>query len=326
MRRTVTTIGRRTMLMAGTVLACPAIAQDAWPSRTIRVVVPYPPGGGSDTVARLIYPRVSARLGQALVVENRGGATGAIGQAAVARSDPDGYTLMHDAAAITVNPSLMRGLTFDVIRDFQPVTQVVTFPNLLLAHPSVPARTVAEVIAMAKSSPRGLDWASSGPGSNQHLSLVLFARAAGINLNHVPYRGGGPAVQDVIAGIIPFVFGSASGTTSHVRGGSVRAIAHTGVGRLAALPEVPPIADTLPGFEAMDWQGVFVRRGTPMPIVERLADEIGAVLRDPEVVERLTGLGAPPAPMRPEEFERIVRADLEKWSRLIREADIRLEG
>ncbi|WP_159351390.1 Bug family tripartite tricarboxylate transporter substrate binding protein [Roseomonas harenae] len=319
-------ITRRTALAAGVLLARPALAQEGWPNRPIRVVVPYPPGGGSDTVARLIYPRVSARLGQSIVIENRGGATGSIGEAAVARSDPDGYTLMHDAAAITVNPSLLRGLTFDVLRDFQPVTQAVTFPNLLLASPSVPVRTVAEVIAMAKASPRGLDWASSGPGSNQHLALVLFARAAGITVNHVPYRGGGPAVQDVIAGQIPFVFGSASGTTIHARSGAVRAIAHTGTGRLAALPDVPAVAETLADFEALDWQGVFVRRGTPEPIVERLADEIGAVLREPEIAERLTSLGAPPSPMRPAQFEAIVRADLEKWGRVVREAEIRLEG
>ncbi len=319
--------GRRAALLgvAGLTLAQPALAQDSWPSRPIRAVVAYPPGGGSDTVARILYPRVAARLGQTIVIENRGGATGSIAEAAVARSDPDGYTLLHDAAAITVNPSLLRGLTFDVLGDLQPVTQVVTFPNLLLAHPGVPARSVADVIAMARARTGGVDWASSGPGSNQHLALVLFARAAGITVNHVPYRGGGPAVQDVIAGNVPFVFGSASGTTTHARSGAVRVLGHTGLERLAALPDVPAIAETLPGYEASDWQGVFVRRGTPMTIVERLADAIGEALREPEVVDRLTASGAPPGPMRPAAFEAIVRADLERWSRIIREADIRLE-
>jgi tripartite-type tricarboxylate transporter receptor subunit TctC len=323
------TTGRRAALLGAAALALrPAVAaaQPAgWPNRPMRVIVPYPPGGGSDNVARLIYPRLSARLGQPIVIENRGGATGTIGEAVAARSDPDGYTLMHDAAALIVNPALFGQLSFDPLRDFQPVTLAVTFPNLLLAHPAVPARTVADVIAMAKASPRGLDWASSGNGSNQHLSLVLFARAAGITLNHIPYRGGGPAVADVIAGQVPFVFGSASGTAGHAQSGTVRAIAHTGTEQLPALPDVPPIGDTLPGFAAVDWQGVFVRRGTPTAIVDRLSSELGEILRDPEISQRLIGTGAQPRPMRPEEFEVFVRAEAEKWTAVVKEAGIRME-
>lgn len=320
--------GRRAVLagLGAAVLAPPPLAaQPAWPTRPIRVIVPYPPGGGSDTVARILYPRVAARLGQTIVIENRGGATGTLGAAAAAQSAPDGYTVLHDAAAITVNPALFRNLPYDAGRDFQPVTLVVTFPNLLLAHPSVPARTVAEVIAMARANPGGIAWASSGNGSNQHLSLVLFERAAGVRFNHVPYRGGGPAVADVIAGVVPFVFGSASGATQHARSGLLRPIAHTGTGRLDALPDVPPVAETLPGFESIDWQGVFVRRGTPEGIVNRLSAEIGGALREPEITARLLAAGAAPSPTTPGAFAERLRADSEKWATLVRDADIRLE-
>ncbi len=321
-----TPIPRRALLGAAPTLAlAPAARAETWPSRPIRLVVPYPPGGGSDTMARIIYPRVAERLGQPIVIDNRGGATGTIGEAAVAQAPADGYTVLHDAAAIGVNPALFRSLPFDFDRDFAPVTLVVTFPNLLLVHPDVPVRTVADVIAMAKAKPGGVDWASSGNGSNQHLSMVLFARAAGITVNHIPYRGGGPAIADVIAGNVPFVFGAASGQTGHVLAGRVRAVGHTGAGRLAALPDVPPIADTLPGFEALDWQGVFVRSGTPRPIVERLSAAIGAVLREPAIRQRILSFAAEPRPMTPDEFAVFFAAERRKWTSLIREANITLE-
>jgi tripartite-type tricarboxylate transporter receptor subunit TctC len=304
--------------------ALPAAAQaPAWPARTVRVVVPYPPGGGADTVSRLLFARLSEALGQQFVIENRGGAGGTIGAAAAARAAPDGYTVLYDATAFSVNPALFEGRLPYEVGDFQPVFLAALVPNLLLVHPSVPARTVAEVIALAKAAPGGLDWASSGNGTVQHLSLELFARQAGVRLNHVPYRGGGPALNDLIGGQVKYFFSNASSSTGHARSGAVRAVAHTGRGRLAPLPDVPPVSDTLPGFETYEWNGVFVPAGTPAEVVARLGAALNAAIREPAVVERLAALNVQARENTPEEFRAFLAAEIERWGRVVREAGIK---
>src|SRR5215469_14199835 len=227
-----------------------AHAQTDWPTRPVRVMVPYPPAGGADTTARIVYARLSEDLGQQFAIENRGGAGGTIGEEAVAKAAPDGYTILHDATAFSINGSLYGNLAFDYRKDFDPVFLVVT--------PGVPANTVADVIALAKATPGGIDMASSGNGTLQHVLLELFRLRTGITINHVPYRGGGLAITDVMGGQVKFVFANASGAFGLIKGGKVKAIAHTGKGRLQSLPDIPPMSDTLPGFEGYDWNGVFV--------------------------------------------------------------------
>lgn len=219
-----------------------------YPDHPVRVMVPYPPGGGADIVARILFAKLSDSFGQQFVIENRPGGSGAIAAGMVARAAPDGYTVLHDATAHSVNPSLYKSLPYDTLKDFAPVFLAVLVPNLLVVNNQVPVRTVADVIALAKAAgPGGLDWASSGNGTAQHLALELFRQMAGITLNHVPYRGGGPVLNDLISGQIKFYFSNATASTPFVQAGTIKAIAHTGIGRLASLPDLPPVADTLPG-------------------------------------------------------------------------------
>ncbi|HEX3857997.1 MAG TPA: tripartite tricarboxylate transporter substrate-binding protein, partial [Pseudolabrys sp.] len=246
------TITRRTLLagLAAAPLAGPARAQANWPNRSVRVIVPYPPAGGADTTARIVYFKLTEALGQQFVVENHGGAGGTIGEAIVAKADPDGYTILHDATAFSVNTALYPKLPFDYKKDFDPVGLISLVPNILVVTPSLPVTTVADVIAYAKAQPDGIDMASSGNGTLQHLSLEMFRYQTGIKINHVPYRGGGLALPDVMSGQVKFFFSNGSSVVGLIKGGKVKAIAHTGKGRLANLPDVPPVSDTLPGFEA----------------------------------------------------------------------------
>ena len=256
--------------MAGAAFTGAAKAQTAWPDRPVRVMVPYPPAGGADTTARIIYAKLSEILGQQFAVENRGGAGGTIGEEVVAKAAPDGYTILHDATAFSVNGELYANLPFDYRKDFDPVFLVSLVPNILVVTPSVPVKTVADVIALAKASPDGIDMASSGNGTLQHLCLELFRQRTGLKIKHVPYRGGGPAMTDVMAGQVKFFFANGSSVVGFIKAGKVKAIAHTGKGRLASLPDIPPISDTLPGFEAYEWNGVFVPHNTPHEIVQKL--------------------------------------------------------
>jgi tripartite-type tricarboxylate transporter receptor subunit TctC len=326
-----TAITRRRLLAAAAAapfasrfLAGPALAQSPWPERPVRVIVPYPPAGGADTTARIIYARLSEDLGQSFAIENRGGAGGTIGEEVVAKAAPDGYAILHDATAFSVNGSLYPNLPFDYRRDFDPVVLVGEVANILVVTPSLPVTTVADVIAYAKASPDGINMASSGNGTLQHLLLELFARQAGIKINHVPYRGGGLAITDVMAGQVKFVFSNGSAVVGLIKGGKVKAIANTGKGRLASLPDIPPMSDTLPGFEGYDWNGVFTPHGTSPAIVQKLNAAINKALVSPQVTSRFAELNVQSHPNSPEEFRAYVDGQMALWSRVVKDANIKL--
>jgi tripartite-type tricarboxylate transporter receptor subunit TctC len=321
-----TNLSRRTLLagMAAVPFVRKAEAQTAWPTKPVRVMVPYPPAGGADTTGRIVFGTLGQLFNQQFVVENRGGAGGTIGEAVVAKAEPDGYTLLHDATAFSVNSSLYASLPFDYNKDFDPVALVSLVPNILVVTPSVPVKTVADVIAYAKAAPDGIDMASSGNGTLQHLSLEMFRHQTGIKISHVPYRGGGLALNDVMAGQVKFFFSNGSSVVGLIQGGKVKAIAHTGKGRLKSLPDIPPVSDTLPGFEAYEWNGVFVPHGTPAPIVQKLNAGINNVLHDPNVTTRFQQLNIDIRQTTPEEFRRFVQDQMALWSKVVKDANIRL--
>ena len=317
----------RRLLLAGLAalpFAPKAGAQAIWPNRPVRVMVPYPPAGGADTTARIVFARLGEMLGQQFVIENRGGAGGTIGEAVAAKADPDGYTVLHDATAFSVNSSLYSNLPFDYNKDFDPVALISLVPNILVVTPSVPVRTVADVIALAKAAPDGIDMASSGNGTLQHLCLEMFRHQSGIKISHVPYRGGGLALNDVMSGQVKFFFANGSSVVGLIQGGKVKAIAHTGKGRLASLPDIPPVSDTLSGFEAYEWNGVFVPHGTPASIVQTLNSALNATLRDPNVVSRFEQLNIDIRTTTPQEFRAFVQEQMALWSKVVKEANIRL--
>lgn len=301
-----------------------AAAQTAWPNRPVRVLVPYSPGGGADTVSRILFAKLSEMVGQQFVIDNRGGGGGTIGAAVVAKAERDGYTILYDATAFSANPWLYAKLSYDTVKDFQPVFLASLVTNFLLVNNAVEAKTVADVIAIAKAAPGGLDWASSGNGSVQHLCLEMFRHMAGVKLNHIPYRGGGPALNDLIAGQVKFFFSNGSSSIGHVQSGTLKAIAHTGRERLPSMPDLPTVAETLPGFEAYEWNGVFVPSGTPPEIVQKLNAGLNAVIRQPDISQRLKGLNVEFRENTPEEFRTFVAAEIEKWGRVVREANIKL--
>src|SRR5215467_8581344 len=320
-----TNFTRRTLLVG---LAAPFVrsagAQTTWPTKPVRVLVPYPPAGGADTTGRIVFGNLVQLFNQQFVIENRGGAGGTIGEAVVARAEPDGYTVLHDGTAFSINSSLYSTLPFDYNKDFDPVALVSLVPNILVVTPSMPVNTVADVIAYAEASPDGIDMASSGNGTLQHLSLEMFRHRTGVKISHVPYRGGGLALNDVMAGQVKFFFANGSSVVGLIQGGKVRAIAHTGKGRLRSLPDIPAVSDTLPGFEAYEWNGVFVPHGTPASIVQKLNRGINNVLHDPNVTTRFAQLNIDIRETSPEEFGGFVQSQMERWSKVVKEANIRL--
>ncbi len=301
-------------------------AQSDWPNKPVKVIVTYPPGGGADTTARILFQKLSEMWGKFFVIDNRGGAGGTIGAAVAAKADPDGYTIMHDATAYSVNPALYPKLSFDYAKDFEPVFLASLVPNILVVTPSVEVKTLAEIIELAKKAPGGLDFASSGNGTLQHLCLELLKFMAKVPINHIPYRGGGLALNDVVGGQVKYFFSNGSASIGLVQGGKVKAIAHTGRGRLGTLPDLPTVQDTIPGFEAYEWNGVFVPTGTSPEIVRKLNAGLNEVLRQPDIVARFKSLNIDYRQNTPGEFRSFVTAETERWSKVVREAGIKLGG
>jgi tripartite-type tricarboxylate transporter receptor subunit TctC len=298
-----------------------------YPDRPVRVIVASPPGGGTDLSTRMVTPRLGEVLGQNIVVDNRGGASGNIGAEAALRSPPDGYTLLTAAASLTSNPFLMKKVPYDLERDFAPVSLMITLPNVLISHPSLPAKSVKELIAFVKARPGQLSYASAGVGSVPHLMMELFVGMGGLKMVHVPYKGAGPALVDVIAGHVPVMASNILSTLPHVKARRVRAYGLTSATRSAAAPEIPAIAEAgLPGYEAVQWFGLLAPAGTPRDIVMRLHAAVVQALGDPATKERFTASGATPSPSAsPEEFGAFMRAETKKWGKVIRAAGIKPE-
>ena len=303
-------------------LPCAALAQ-AYPTKPIRVIVPFAPGGVADVVGRTITPRLSEALGQQILVDNRGGAGGTLGTAIGAKSPPDGYTLILPAASHATTPGLYKKLPFDPVKDFAGVSQLVTVPYLLVIHPSLPAKTVKEFIALAKSKPGELTYGSAGNGSSNHLAGELFKSMSGANIVHIPYKGSAPAMADLLGGHIPFMFDAINTSLPHMKTGRIRAI---GIGTLKpsrVAPELPTIASQgLPGYEANTWIGVLAPVGTPREIVNLLNGHIVKILRMPDIQERLSSQGAEPVGSSPEQFDKFLRSEVDKWGKVIRDAKV----
>ncbi len=309
----------------GAMFAAHATAQ-TYPNRPIRMIVTQPPGGASDTMARLVSPKLTEALGQTIVIDNRPGANGNAAYATAARSAPDGYTLVVAAAGVAINPSLYREVNFDPIKDFSPITQGVSVPNILVVHPSVAATSVKELIALARASPGRVIFASAGNGTSTHLALEQLRLMSGINVIHVPYKGGGPALTDVMSGHAQALFSIALNAVPQMKAGKVRALAITSAQRSSIAPELPTVAEVgFPGFEVVGWFGWLAPAKTPQPIVDRLNREIVRILSQREMKERLMGLGADPVANTPQAFAAFIRSEHGKWARVIREASIRVE-
>jgi tripartite-type tricarboxylate transporter receptor subunit TctC len=294
-----------------------------YPSRPVRWIVPFPPGGGTDILARLIGQWLSERLGQQFVIDNRPGGGSNIGTEAVVHAPPDGYTLLLAASVHTINPSLYDNLNFNFIRDIAPVAGIMRVPNVMVVNPSVPARSVPEFIAHARANPGKINMASAGIGTSQHVAGELFKLMAGIDMVHVPYRGTAPALADLLGGQVQVLFMSPASSTGYIRAGTLRGLAVTSSTRSQALPDLPPLGDFLPGFEASLMYGLGVPKNTPAEIVDKLNKEVNAGLADPNVKARLAGLDGALLGGSPDDFGQLIAEETEKWRKVIRLANIK---
>jgi tripartite-type tricarboxylate transporter receptor subunit TctC len=311
-------------LGAALLAALPAFAQDSWPAKPVHIIVPFAAGGVADALPRIVGQKLAQKWGQPVIVDNKAGASGNIGMAEGARAAPDGYTLvLAPTGNLTVNPTLFK-LPFDTAKDFAPITVLATSPNVLVVHPSVPAKTFREVIAYAKANPGKLNFASPGEGSGAHLAGELLNIEAGIHAQHIPYKGLAPAVNDLLGGQVQMMFAGISTVIQHVKAGKLVAIAIASPHRSPQLPDVPTVAESgLPGFDVTSWYGLVGRAGTPAAIIDKVQRDAAEALRDPEVRGKLAALGLEPMGNTPAEFEAMIATETAKWSDIVRKANIR---
>ena len=300
-----------------------ALAQTAYPARSIRLIVPSAPGGGTDFTARTIGQKLGESLGQTVIIDNRTGAAGNIGVEIAAKATPDGYTLVMPITSFSVNPHLYSKLPFDTVKDFAPIVLASSTPLFLVVHPSVPAKSVTELIAVAKAKPGELNYANSGNGTTAHLAGELLKKMGGVDLVSVPYKGGGPAVIDLVAGRVQIYFSTLPPALSHVQAGRLRGLAVTTLKRVNLIADVPTVAESgLPGFEVVGWFGIFAPAGTPRAVITKLNKEINQVLSTPDVQQRFASQGLIPGGGTPEALGQFLRAEMKKWGALIKEAGI----
>lgn len=302
-------------------------AAQAWPSKPVRYIVPFAPGGTTDILARTIGDKLSVVLGQPVIIENKPGAGGGVGAEATAKAAPDGYTIMGGTISThAINASLYSNLPYDPVKDFVPITLIARVPNMLVINPSIPAKDVKELIALMKARPGTFTFASSGNGTSQHLSGELFKSMAGVEMQHIPYKGSPPALQDVMGGQVSMTFDNITTAWPLAKGGKLRALAVTTAKRSPIAPDVPTLAEAgLAGYEIGSWQGVFAPAGTPSPIVRRLNTEIVKIINSPDVQEKLLGLGAEPVANTPEEFAALVKAEVVKWGDVVRKSGAKVD-
>jgi tripartite-type tricarboxylate transporter receptor subunit TctC len=325
-------VARRTLIAASLsalalgAIVLPAQAQDKWPSKPITYVVPFPAGGTTDILARLIGQKLGPALGTTVIIDNRPGAGGNIGSELVARAAPDGYTIMGGTiSSHSINASLYK-LSYDPLKSFAPITLIGTNANVLVVNPASPFKSVKELIAAAKAKPDSLSFASAGNGTSQHLSAELFKTMAGIDMVHIPYKGSAPAIQDVIGGQVPLMFDTTVVAGPFIQSGKVRALAVTSTKRVATLPDVPTMAEAgVPGYEVVSWQAMFAPAGTPPAIVQRLQTEVAAILKQPDVQERLAKLGVDPSGMAPQQLAEFQAAEIAKWAKVVKAANVKVD-
>jgi tripartite-type tricarboxylate transporter receptor subunit TctC len=316
----------RRVFLAIALLVCVHASAQPFPSKPIRVIVPFPPGGGTDVVARTAAPKMSEVLGQPIVVENRAGAGGNIGTDFVAKSAADGYTLLVASASTAINTTLVKNLSWDFTRDFAPVVLLVVNQHLLAAHPSVPASSVKELVALAKAKPGQVTYASYGNGSSAHLTAELFKMIAGVDLLHVPYKGAAPAVNDLLGGQVNIIFADVAAMLSHVKAGKLKALGIASSSRFGGLPDVPTVSEAgVPGFEAGGFLGLVAPAATPAAVISALNAAANQSLATPEIRERFVALASPPMGGTPEQFGQRIGVEIDKWAKMIRAANIKAD-